>query len=337
MSTSAEHTYISEVALNVLEESANSQLFGCNESDRKRFDFACTLTRDWSRVVSGQTLWKHDGDGIDKDFRTLLTDDDATAAVYIARDSMKNRNRIDEIIRDYRSSPLRSSLSKLRIFWVTGDFDADKEHERVQLRARLRHDIYQDLLLRVALGGITPQDIRNFASSGRLGSPVWILNQISKDGYLGNYTHASKKYGIGIPPLKEELLRLEFTGLISRDEPKYQGLLQVTDKGRAMLDICAQLHDDLSGRNKASEEFLYICKILDMNFEQAGDFSALEERKTGLTFGYLANNAELMLACLYYASQHGELEWSPELFQRSADRGSVARRSPRSARPGGST
>ncbi|MFE7033518.1 hypothetical protein ACFU9Y_24685 [Streptomyces sp. NPDC057621] len=318
MPVSAEHTFISETTLAVMEESAKAHLFGCRESDRKRFDFACTLTRDWSRAVSGQTLWKHDRDGIDKDFRTLLTDDEAAAVIYVARDSVTTRSRMGEVIRDYKNSPMRPNLAKLRIFWVPGDFDADDEQQREVVRGGIRRDVYQDLLLRVALGGLTAQDVRNFSSSGRVGYPVWILNQISRDGYLGNYTHASRRYGIGISPLKEELLRLQFTGMLSREEPKYNGLLQVTDKGRAMLDICSQLHDHLSGEEASDDEFLHICNLLDMDFGRVNRFSNYAEREGEIPFGHLATNAELMFACLYYSSQRGAIEWSSELFRRPA-------------------
>ncbi|MFC8877718.1 hypothetical protein [Streptomyces ardesiacus] len=320
MAESVEHNFLSETALTIMEESANAKLFTCKESGRKRFDFSCDITRDWTRAVSGQTLWKHDRDGIDKDLRTLLTDDEASAALYVARDSVATRGRMDEIIRDYRNSPLRASLSKLRIFWIPADFDADDERAREVVRHGLRHDIYQDLLLRVALGGITSQDVRNFAISGRLGYPVWILTQISKDGFLDNYTKASKRYRMGIPALKEEVLRLQLTGMVSREENAH-GLIQVTEKGHAMLDICAHLYRYLSGENEESEEFLYICKLLGMEFPllkpdgQRVDFGFYEAKKETLPFGHLANNAQLMLTCLYYSSQHGEIEWRPPRFR----------------------
>lgn len=114
------------------------------------------------------------------------------------------------------------------------------------VRGGLRHEIHRDLLLTVALGGLSSVDVREFCRSGRLGCSPWLLAQIAKDGYAGNYTHASKRYGMGVPALKEELLRLELTGMLSR-EVNDHGLIGVTEKGRAMLDICAYLHAYLSG------------------------------------------------------------------------------------------
>lgn len=319
MAGSVEHTFLSETALEIMEESANAQLFACREVERKRFDFGCNLTRDWTRAISGQTLWKHDGDAIDKDLRTLLTDDEASAAVYVVRDSTRTRGRLDEIIRDYRRSQL-PSLAKLRVFRIPADFDADDELSRNVVREGLRRDIYRDLLLQVALGGITPQDVRNFAGSGRLGYPAWILNQISKDGYVDNYTSASKRYEIGVPSLKEELLRLELTGMLSREENPY-GLLQVTEKGHAILDICAHLYAYLAGHEGENSEFLYICRLLEMDFSTIipeglrASFEFFDANRETIPFGHRANNAALMLACLYYSSQHGEIEWRPPRFK----------------------
>ncbi|MFI1419310.1 hypothetical protein ACH4VX_15170 [Streptomyces sp. NPDC020731] len=319
MAESVEHKFLSETALDIMEGSTNARLFNCKESGRKRFDFSCNLTRDWTRAISGQTLWMHNRDGIDKDIRTLLTDDEASATVYVARDAVATRGRVDEIIRDYRNSPLRPHLAKLRIFWVPADFTADDEQARAVVRDGLRHDIYQDLLLRVALGGITAEDVRKFASSGNLGYPVWILNQISQEGYFDNYTRASKRYMIGIPTLKQEILRLELTGMVSR-EGNAHGLIRVTEKGQAMLDISARLHRHLSGDSKETEEFLYICKLLDVDFstltdsDREANFTLYEGNEKNIPFGHHASNTELMFACLFYASQHGEIRWSRQRF-----------------------
>ncbi|MEU0692093.1 hypothetical protein [Streptomyces uncialis] len=317
MAASVEHSFLSETALNIMEESAKSQLFSCKEAGRKRFDFACDLTRDWTRVVSGQTLWKHDRDGVDKDIRTLLADEDAAAVVYVARDSVSVRGRVEEVIRDYRNTPLRDSLSKLRIFWVPSDFDADDENARLIVREGLRRDISRDLLLRVALGDLTADQVRGFTSSGRMGFPLWLLAGIAKVGYVENFTNASKRWRIGVPIIKEELLRLTMTGLVSRDEPgPYRGLIQVSDKGRAMLDICAHLHGFLSGASAENPELLYICKLLGVDFSSISpeggkvDFDFFESNKDLFLPLSGASNTVLLLTCLYYSAQWRDGEWS---------------------------
>ncbi|MEV0302092.1 hypothetical protein [Streptomyces prasinus] len=314
MPESVEHAFLTETALDVMQEASRSQLFACKESGRKRFDFSCDLSRDWVRAVSGQTLWRHDRDGIDKDLRTLLTDPEASAVVYVARDAVATRGRVEEVIRDYRNSPLRPNLPKLRIFWVPADFDADNEEGRKVVRGGLRHDMHRDLLLTVALGGLSKMDVREFARSGRMGCSPWLLAQIAKDGYVGNYTHASKRYGMGIPALKEELLRLQLTGMLSREENEH-GLTAVTGKGRAMLDICSYLYVYLSGAAPESDEVLYICSLLGIDFSeidsngQKVNFDFYRYKKEDLLPVSRAGNSTLILNCLYWSSQYGEIEW----------------------------
>jgi hypothetical protein len=64
-----EHQFLSHKFLEVLAEFSQLKLYGYTEADRKKFDFACVLHRDWDRSLVGQTLWKHT-EGIDKDIRT---------------------------------------------------------------------------------------------------------------------------------------------------------------------------------------------------------------------------------------------------------------------------
>lgn len=313
MAQSVEHAFLSDTVLDVLVEAAKSDLFTCKESGRKRFDFACDLTRDWTKAVAGQTLWKHDQDGIDKDLRTLLTDKDTSTSVYVARDSVANRARVSEVISDYRNSELRPNLAKLRVFWIPGDFDADDELARGVVRAGLRRDVGNDLLLRVVLGGLTAQDVHYFSGSGRLGFSPWLLCHLARDGFH-NYTHAAKRYNIGVPSLKQELLRLEFTGMLTRERSAYS-MLQVSEKGRAMLDICAHLHAYLNGRSEANAEFLYICKLLGMDFSeiihdgQQTGFEVFTHNRERFRPAARVSNTTLMLVCLYYVSQHGDIEW----------------------------
>ncbi|SFY36177.1 hypothetical protein OH786_15450 [Streptomyces atratus] len=182
------------------------------------------------------------------------------------------------------------------------------------VRGGLRHDIHRDLLLTVALGGLSPPDVREFSRSGRVGCSPWLLAQIARDGYVGNYTHASKRYGIKIPALKEELLRLQLTGMLSR-EVNDHGLIAVTDKGRAMLDICAYLHAYLSGLTPRSDYLLYICSLLGIDFSeitpdgQKVDFDFYRNNQEDLHPVTRAGNSTLILNSLYWTSQYGEIEW----------------------------
>jgi hypothetical protein len=174
--------------------------------------------------------------------------------------------------------------------------------------------MHRDLLLTVALGGLSGTDVREFSRSGRMGCSPWLLAQIAKDRYVGNYTHASKRYGMGVPALKEELLRLLLTGMLSREENEH-GLIAVTGKGRAMLDICAYLHAYLSGSASESEELLYVCSLLGIDFseinsnEKKVDFDFYRNNQQYLHPVARAGNATLILNSLYWTSQYGEIEW----------------------------
>lgn len=310
MVQSAEHEFLSNAILDILEQSAKSELFTCKETGRKRFDFTCDLTRDWSKAVAGQTLWRHDRDGIDKDLRTLLLDGGSAAAVYVARDSMATRARISEVIDDFKESPVRPALAKLRVFWVPGDFDADDGSARSFVRSSLRRDIGNDLLLRIVLGGLTARDVRIFSGSTRLGFSAWLLARLAHDGFH-NLTAAKKKYKYGVPTLKEELQRLELIDMIRRE----QGTFVITEKGYAMLDICARLHAYWAGQAVGNEEFLYICELLGIrangllsNGAPAG-FEALTDAPLP-PFSNM-NTSMRVLTCLYHASRGGDpLDWS---------------------------
>lgn len=68
LSESDEHAFLSGRTIDLLSDMSQAGLYGFKESDRKKFDFTCNLVRDWSRLISGQTLWKH-SEGIEKDLR----------------------------------------------------------------------------------------------------------------------------------------------------------------------------------------------------------------------------------------------------------------------------
>jgi hypothetical protein len=90
MAEAPEHVFLSNKFLEVLQRFSKSELYSYTEAERKKFDFACNLTRDWNRLVVGQTLWKHT-EGVDKDIRTMLTDSNADIWTYIVRHNVKNR------------------------------------------------------------------------------------------------------------------------------------------------------------------------------------------------------------------------------------------------------
>jgi hypothetical protein len=140
MSESPEHRFISETFLSALETFSASRLYTYSEADRKALDFACSLERDWRRVLAGQTLWKH-SEGIAKDLLHLLSENQAAIVAYVARHNSANERTLFDLIEHVRRSRFATELRRLRIFWIADDFDADNEFKRAALRQHLQESI----------------------------------------------------------------------------------------------------------------------------------------------------------------------------------------------------
>ncbi|MFI6213987.1 hypothetical protein ACIBCD_18510 [Nocardia brasiliensis] len=52
MADSVEHQFLSQRVVDVLSDLAKSRLYSYTEAERRKFDFACELQRDWSRPSS---------------------------------------------------------------------------------------------------------------------------------------------------------------------------------------------------------------------------------------------------------------------------------------------
>ena len=307
---SPEHDFLSDSALKIMESAARSGLFSYQEGSRKLFDFSCDLKKDWSKIVSGQTLWKHDRDGIDKDIRTLLTQRDVSAAVYIARHSTQNKRRLAEVTGSFRDTPMRERLSRLRVFWVPGDFDADNEDARDSTYENLREEMTKDLLMQVVLGGLTPQDVSRFAASGRPGYPLAILSHVKTQGYR-SLSSTSKVLGFSTQILKEEVQRLFVIGFLESDSLQ-GGIYRISDSGNAMLDICSRLHDYLHedlGEDNENKELEHICRLLGINYPSAP--SGMSEPTTKVD---IQNPTELLMQHVAQADKDGAINWPEPYF-----------------------
>jgi hypothetical protein len=313
MPSSLEHDFLSSTALRIMESASRSKLFGYTEGQRKLFDFSCDLKRDWSKVIVGQTLWKHDGDGIDKDLRTFLNEEDIHAAVYIARHDRRHRARLAEVTQSYLNGPYRDRLSRLRIFWVPADFDAKSDNDKELIYNVLKDEITKDLLLHVALGGLTLQDVTRFSSSKRPGLPIAILSHVRKHGYR-NHRHTSRELNVPLDALRYETERLFVIGFLG-SESLQGGIYHLTDSGNGMLDICSRLRDYLRGKlgdGNENKEFEHICRLLGIYYPTIPIATPLTGKDAEVD---IQDPTALLLQHVAQANEDGKVEWLKPYFE----------------------
>ncbi|MEV7034077.1 hypothetical protein AB0N99_28120 [Streptomyces sp. NPDC093272] len=313
MASSEEHDFLSSTALQIMESASKSKLFGYTEGQRKLFDFSCDLKRDWSKVIVGQTLWKHGGDGIEKDLRTFINENDVDAAVYIARHESRHRARLAEVTQSHLGTPMRNRLSRLRVFWVPSDFKASDPVACQTIRDMLREEITKDLLLHVALGGLTSQDITRLASSTRPGLPLAILSHVKNNGYR-NLSHTARTLNVNSVSLRSEVDRLFMLGFLSSTSLQ-GGEFEVTDSGQALLDICARLRDYLHGNlgdGNVNEDFEYICGLLGIRYPEIPNTARLLIGEGDVD---IQDPTALLLQHVAQADADGWVNWPTPYFQ----------------------
>ncbi|MFF5143615.1 hypothetical protein ACFY6U_28430 [Streptomyces sp. NPDC013157] len=313
MASSAEHDFLSSAALQIMESASKSTLFGYTEGQRKLFDFSCDLKRDWSKVVVGQTLWKHGGDGIEKDLRTFINENDIDVAVYIARHESRHRARLAEVTQSHLTTPMRNRLSRLRVFWVPSDFKASDPAACQAIYDFLREEISRDLLLHVVLGGLNSQDITRLAASTRPGLPLAILSHVKKSGYR-NISHTAKMLGVNTASIRSEVDRLFILGFLSSGSLQ-GGEFEVTDSGQAVLDICARLRDYLHGNlgnENVNEDFQHICGLLGIHYPSIPNSAQLLIGEGRVD---LQDPTALLLQHVAQADADGWVEWPAPYFK----------------------
>jgi hypothetical protein len=247
MAESPEHQFLSESFLQVLDRFSALDLYGYREAERRRFDFAATIDRDWSRPLAGQTLWSHSR-GLDKDIRILLSDQESEIKAFVARDNIRNRSRFAEAVQDFKAAGLGDDLFKLRPIWVPDRFDADDAEQRKTMRSVLEEEIVQDILFNVVFGRLTARDVELFLSStGRIGLCLAVL-VFTAEHTIGNIALPSTALGSSGSPIRERLLILHGAGFIAgpTGKPGYSVINSVTQKGRVFLDLLTQLKKELS-------------------------------------------------------------------------------------------
>ncbi|MDX3101629.1 hypothetical protein [Nonomuraea angiospora] len=265
MTESAEHQFLSECVTRVLSQLSHTNLYAYVEAERRKFDFACELVRDWSRPLVGQTLWNHTA-GIDKDLRTMMLDSDAEICAYVARDTVKARRLLSEVMKDFHTSGISVAPHRLRVFWVPQDFDADDEAQRDLVAELLRDSVSRDILMNVVFGNIAPEDVRFFVrASGLAGLHLALLHAIStaREPY-SQVKDLAVQFGVSVGAIRERLLRLFGCGFLTQ----FGGgatLAKATLKGRVFLDLCGELQRQAAAGHLTAE-MLQILRLLEMRY-----------------------------------------------------------------------
>ncbi|HEY3954624.1 MAG TPA: hypothetical protein VGM53_14720 [Streptosporangiaceae bacterium] len=265
MAESVEHQFLSQCITGVLSQLSRTNLYAYVEAERRKFDFACELLRDWARPLVGQTLWSHTA-GVDKDLRTMLLDPDAQICAYVARDTVKARRLLSEVMKDFRTGGVPVAPHRLRVLWVPPDFDADDEAQREFVAGLLRESVSRDILMNIVLGNLTAEDVRFFVRiSGIAGLHLALLHFISTAPEPDlRPRDLAVALDVSAGAIRERLLRLLGCGFLTQ----YGGgatLTRATLKGRVFLDLCGELQRQTStGRMNA--ETLQILRLLDMRY-----------------------------------------------------------------------
>lgn len=282
MSESLEHRYLSAQFLAALREFSRLDLYGFTESDRKRFDFACLLTRDYERPLVGQTLWSH-SDGIDKDLRTLVVAEDAAIWSYIVRDNVRSRMRIEEVISDFRQSQMGSQLFKLKLFWVPDDFEAGNPNAERTVARYLRASVVNDILFNVVFGNLSAGDIRYFLSTtGIFGLNLIILHFIAFNGYNGA-SHLAKGVKANTTSVRERYQEVRGSGFVYEADlglrPIARGRFAgyASTRGRVFLNLLNQIHTSYKA-GTFSQELRYILERLEIEPVENREIPGLDDR-----------------------------------------------------------
>lgn len=211
---SPEHQAIAEAIDEAVQSIADSRLIGVFEAQRRTFDYACLTRRDLARPLVAQVLWKHE-DGLEKDIRTLLFDDESLIRVLAVRDATRTLATLEDILHSYRAHPeLNRRLRGLKIFRIPAEFDADEEKEREWLREDLKRAFTQDIAFAILFGGFTRQVFTTFlAHNGPFGLKYAVLDEIVKNGQTHMPTFKERLGYSTNGPIREALTMLNATGL----------------------------------------------------------------------------------------------------------------------------
>ncbi|MDQ1834287.1 hypothetical protein [Massilia scottii] len=288
---SPEHEFIVSELHNALARHAGTALFGIAEAERKKFDYGCLLNRDLSRPLVAQVLWAHP-EGIDKDLRTLIHDDEAILKLYLVRHSTRNLMRFDEVVQSYRrDTTLSRKLAGLRHIPIPADFDADQASHRAWLADHLDARLQSDVLFGIVFGRLTARDVATFhRHGGPIGLKVAILDAISSHGLV---THSELKERINYGttgPIREVIAMLTGAGFIA---PLGDSVLCMpTPKGRSLLDVIRKLYFEWSQQEGWSSETALLLRALGITDVAFPKLLKLTAESAGFV-------EQLLVSCVY--------------------------------------
>lgn len=262
---------------------------GVTEADRRRFDYAATCLRDFTRPLVAQVLWTHT-EGIEKDVRTLLHDRDASIKLYVARDGVRVRQRLDEILGSYRRSPdLAALLAGFRLMFVPADFDADKLSDQAWMANYLKGAVSQDVLFNIVFGNLSAQVFEIFADhGGPFGLKFAILEEISRNGLDHTPTFTQRLGYKTSGPIREAIAMLNASRLVRRLESAVYCI--PTTRGRALLDLTRLMLFEAKTRDEWSPEAAHILGLLGLptdRFYRASELTASEALQDPRLAGFL--------------------------------------------------
>lgn len=265
MAESPEHQFLSQVAVDYFNRATSTRLFTMLESERKRFDFTCTVMRDWSRPIVGQVLWRH-VEGADKDLRFLLLDPEAEICVYVAAATTKAQRLVSEIVGSYRTGPVDVPLYKLKTIWVPPDLDIDNESDRIVVTDLIENTLAQDVLLNVVLGNLSQEHIALFtASSGLIGLDLAVLHVVATEGFF-NLRILSERLERSAGALRERITRLLGCGFLTQPDPS-ASYFHAALRGRVFLELCREVSSPLAMADLETRRLMFLLGLADRSPE----------------------------------------------------------------------
>lgn len=316
MARSDEHNYVTNVFIGCAHELSRSELFAYGEADRARFDFACVLTRDYSRQIIGQTLTHHAA-GIDKDLASLLHEPNGELPVYLYPYEARNEGRVQEFLHNARVQ-LPDRVSLLRLFRYPV-FDADNDRERACVEAAIRHQICDDLLLNILFGRLHAADINLLLLGNERihGLRLALLNEIAMRGFRDSRALERALYE-NRSTLRPRLLSLVAAGMLEQSAGDWY--FRVTQRGRVILRVCHLLMRD----NVIGPELAFILDRLDLGVDRTVPPPTRPEELIELAFGPSGKRKRLICEANAAVANFGsELSGEGFLLTDPRDRGTI--------------